>query len=168
MTREQFDLLRARITNWATSRLRSRQDAEDFAQDVLLELTRKYPDKTDLEDLLPLAYRILELKLNNAIRKRIRRKEDANLQVDELPLGAEGDDPEQSFLGRERRKLLFQAIDRLGQQCRELLHLQLSGLPQKTISERLGQPDGTIYARSSRCRKKLKEEINKLSARQRP
>ena len=109
MDEQALDLLRVRITNWATSRLRSRQGAEDVAQEVLLELTRKYPDKIHLEELLPLAYRIMGVKLNSAIRKRIKRGNDGSTESIELESPEQG--AEESLLGKERKQLLFKVLD---------------------------------------------------------
>ena len=123
-----------------------------------MELTRKYPDKIHLEELLPLAYRIMGVKLNSAIRKRIKRGNDGSTESIELESPEQG--AEESLLGKERKQLLFKVLEELDPECRELFGLQLDGLSQKAISERLGLPSGEVYTRSSRCRKKLRDMLS--------
>ncbi len=164
MDRDQvYEQLRARIVGWATSHHRARAiDPEDLAQDVLLELRRRYPDLESPEDLVPLSFRILDFKIRNAARKRYRRKEDQEMPVEELMLAHPEENPEQRLMSRERRRQLSLAAGRLKPKCRQLLRLQLEHNSLKKISQLLEVPEGTIYSRWSRCRQALKNEIRKL------
>ncbi len=159
MDRNQIlEQLRARIVGWATSHSRTRGiEAEDLAQDVLVELERRYPDVEGLEDLVPLSFRILDFKIRNESRKRIRRKEDQQMPVEELFLADSDPDPQQQMMSRERRRQLARAAGRLKPKCRELLALQLEHSNLKTVSELLEVPEGTIYSRWSRCRQALRK-----------
>ncbi len=159
-----FELLRARIVGWATSHHRARAiDPEDLAQDVLLELRRRYPDLETPEDLIPLSFRILDFKIRNAARKRMRRKEDQEMPVDELPLPTSEANPEEQVMSRERMRQLALAAGRLKPKCQQLIKLQLEHNSLKTVSRLLAVPEGTIYSRWSRCRQALKNELRKLS-----
>ncbi len=164
MDRDQvFELLRARIVRWATSHHRVRAiDPEDLAQDVLLELRRRYPDLETPEDLVPLSFRILDFKIRNASRKRIRRKEDQEMPVEELFLAAPEANPEEQMMSKERQRQLALAAGRLRPKCRQLLRLQLEHNSLKTVSQLLDVPEGTIYSRWSRCRQALKNELRRL------
>ncbi len=159
MDRNQvLERLRARIVAWATSHNRARGiDAEDLAQDVLVELERRYGDIDAYEDLVPLSFRILDFKVRNESRKRIRRKEDQQMPVEELFLANPGPDPEQHMMSHERRRQLARAAGRLSAKCKELLRLQLEHSSLKTVSQLLEVPEGTIYSRWSRCRQALKK-----------
>ena len=159
MDRDQIlKQLRARIVAWATSHQRARGiDPEDLAQDVLLELERRYDDVVELEDLVPLSFRILDFKVRNESRKRIRRKEDQQMPVEELFLPSPSAGPEEGALSRERRRQLARAAGRLKPKCRQLLRLQLEHRSLKTVSELLEVPEGTVYSRWSRCRQALKK-----------
>ena len=148
-----LELLRARIVAWATSHHRARGiDPEDLAQEVLLELHRRYPEIEELEDLVPLSFRILDFKVRNESRKRIRRKEDQQMPVDEVFMPNPAAGPEDQMLSREFRGQFFKAVDRLKPKCRQLLKLQLEHHSLKTVIQQLGVPEGTVYSRSSRCR----------------
>ncbi len=164
MERDQiYELLRARIVGWATSHHRARAiDPEDLAQDVLLELRRRYPDLESAEDLVPLSFRILDFKIRNAARKRMRRKEDQEMPVEDLFLAAPEANPEELMMSRERQRQLALAAGRLKPKCRQLLRLQLEHNSLKTVSQLLEVPEGTIYSRWSRCRQALKTELKKL------
>ncbi len=153
-----LELLRARIVGWATSHNRARGiDPEDLAQDVLVELHRRYPDIEELDDLVPLSFRILDFKVRNESRKRIRRKEDQQMPVEELFLAGPDLDPEQRMMSRERGHLLARAAGRLKPKCKQLLRLQLEHRSLKTVSQLLEVPEGTVYSRWSRCRKALRQ-----------
>ena len=159
MDRDQvLEQLRARIVAWATSHQRARGiDAEDLAQDVLLEIQRRYKDIEELEDLVPLSFRILDYKVLNESRKRLRRKEDQQMSVEDAYLANPGAGPEAELMSRERGRQLARAAGRLKPKCKQLLKLQLEHGSLKTISELLGVPEGTIYSRWSRCRQALKK-----------
>ncbi len=159
MDRNQvLEQLRARIVAWATSHNRARGiDPEDLAQDVLVELERRYSDVEGYEDLVPLSFRILDFKVRNEFRKRIRRKEDQQMPVEELFLASPGFDPEQRMMSQERRHQLARAAGRLKPKCQELLKLQLELGSLKTVSQLLEVPEGTIYSRWSRCRQALRK-----------
>ena len=160
MDRNQvLEQLRARIVRWATSHSRARGiDPEDLAQDVLLELQRqpRYADIDELEDLVPLSSKILYYKIRNEYRKRIRRREDQQMPVEEQYLPNPGTDPERQAMSFERRRQIARAVGRLKPKCKQLLKLQLEHSSLKKVSQLLKVPEGTIYSRWSRCRKALK------------
>lgn len=128
----------------------------------MLELTRKYSHLDDLDDLVPVAVQILKFKSWGDIRRRYRRKEDQNLQVEDVLLEYQGPSPEQWLLKRELRGLLPRAVRQLSQACQELIGLQLEDKSLKEIIDHFQVPSGTIYARSSRCRDALRKEIQDL------
>lgn len=166
MDREQlYEQVHARILRWATSKVGGGR-AADLAQDVMLELTRKYAHIDDLENLVPVAVQILKFKSWGDIRRRYRRKEDQQLQVEDVLLEFEGPSPEQWVLKRELRDLLPVAIRQLSAACRELIRLQLEDHSLKEIIDHFGVPSGTVYARSSRCRDALRKELQKLLGQQ--
>lgn len=162
MDRNQlYKHVHARILRWATSKVGEGR-APDLAQDVMLELTRKYSHLDDLDDLVPVAVQILKFKSWGDIRRRYRRKEDQNLQVEDVLLEYQGPSPEQWILKRELRGLLPKAVRKLSQACRELIGLQLEDKSLKEIIDHFQVPSGTIYARSSRCRDALRTELRNL------
>jgi RNA polymerase sigma-70 factor (ECF subfamily) len=82
--------LRERMVGFAASRMQ-RDAAEDLAQEVLILLHEKYGHLDRLEDLLPLALKIIRFKLLAYCRKARRHGEYGQVSVDEVqtPDGAE-------------------------------------------------------------------------------
>src|SRR5271154_6856582 len=92
--------LRERIVGFAASRIQ-RDAAEDLAQEVLILIHEKYSHVEPLEELLPLALRIVRFKMMGLRRKTVRHGEHTAVPVDELPLADGAADP---LLLAERRQ----------------------------------------------------------------
>ena len=134
-----------------------------MAQETLLILHEKYPSVTALDELVPLAFRILRFKMAGAIRKTVRRGEDRALALDDLPLANPDGNPEDEALRRERRTLMLDAISELGERCRELLRLKIAGRSFEDIRRHFGvESINTIYTWDLRCRRQLIERLRPL------
>src|SRR6267143_2074942 len=101
--------LRERMVAFAASRLQ-RDAAEDLAQEVLILLHEKYPRVDRVEELLPLAMKVLRFKMMAVRRKAQRRGEYTQVPVDELPIADGGLDPEADAERRETRERLIAAL----------------------------------------------------------
>ena len=127
MTRDQIiQQLRERIVAFATSRGR-REVAEDLAQEVLMVLHEKYPQVTELTELVPLSFQILRFKILDLHRKTLRRGEYHQESIDDRPLADPGDDPAVQAEQKERVGQLIDGLQELGERCRELFRLKLQG-----------------------------------------
>src|SRR6185503_16558507 len=136
VTRDQIlELLRERILRFAASRVAG--GAEDIAQEVLLLLHEKYPALERAEDLLPLSLEIARFKILAARRKTIRRGENTQVSVDDLPLAGGGPDPFEQAARRERLDRLEAALKALGDRCRAIFRLKLQGLSFIDIQKEL-------------------------------
>jgi RNA polymerase sigma-70 factor (ECF subfamily) len=152
--------LRERILRYAASKL-SRDAAEDVAQEVLMVLHEKYPAVDRPEDLLPLSLEIARLKIWGSRRKTVRRGENAQISVDDLPLAGSDPDPLEQTERRRRLDDLEAALKQLGDRCRELFRLKLEGHSFPEIQKRLKAASlNTIYTWDFRCRKQLAEKLN--------
>jgi RNA polymerase sigma-70 factor (ECF subfamily) len=156
-----LELLRERIVRFAASRLvggGAGGAAQDLAQEVLLLLHEKYPALDRVEDLVPLSLEIARFKILAARRKTIRRGENAQIQVDDLPLAGSAPDPFEQAARRERLEHLEAALRRLGDRCREIFRLKLQGLSFVEIQKQLKAGSlNTLYTWDFRCRKQLTE-----------
>lgn len=149
--------LRERIVGFAASRIQ-RDAAEDLAQEVLILIHEKYSHVQPLEELLPLALRILRFKMMALRRKTVRRGENTAVPVDELPLADGAADPSILLERNERTARLKQAVARLGDRCRKLLALKLDGKNFAEIQTAMGAATlNTVYTWDLRCRKQLME-----------
>ncbi|MCU1260821.1 MAG: polymerase, sigma-24 subunit, subfamily [Bryobacterales bacterium] len=123
--------LHERIVSFAASRI-SRDSAEDLGQEVLLLLRDKYPHVDAPAELLPLALRIVRLKI-------------AGLRPNGEP------DPE--ALAR-----LHRAIEQTGERCRRIIRSKLEGKTFAKIQALLGVGSiNTVYIWDYRCRTHLLE-----------
>lgn len=164
VTRNQIlELLRERIVRFATSRLAGAAAdgaADDIAQEVLLVLHEKYPALDRIEDLLPLSIEIARFKVLAARRKTVRRGENAQLSVEDLPLAGGDPDPLEQAVRRERLEALEAALRDLGDRCRQIFRLKLQGLSFIDIQRELKVTSiNTLYTWDLRCRKELRERL---------
>lgn len=147
--------LRERIVAFATSR-GSREVAEDLAQDVFMVLHEKYPQVTELTELVPLSFQILRFKMLDLHRKTLRRGEYDQESIDERPVADCEGDPSVHAEHKERVSQLIKALQQLGERCRELFRLKLQGHTFPEIQQIFGERSiNTIYTWDSRCRKQL-------------
>ena len=164
MERNQIlEVLRERIVRFAASRLAGAAAdgaAADIAQEVLLVLHEKYSALDRVEDLLPLSLEIARFKILAARRKTIRRGENAQVSVDDLPLAGAGPDPLEQVVRLQRLELLEAALKGLGARCREIFRLKLQGLNFIDIQKQLKVGSiNTLYTWELRCRKELRERL---------
>ena len=161
MERDQIlALLRERIVRFAASRLVGGTSAKDIAQEVFLVLHEKYPALDRVEDLLPLSIEIARFKILAARRKTIRRGENTQVSVDDLPLAGGGPDPLEQAVRRERLEQLEAALKDLGDRCKEIFRLKLQGLSFIDIQKQLKVGSiNTLYTWDLRCRKDLRARL---------
>jgi RNA polymerase sigma-70 factor (ECF subfamily) len=151
-----LERLRERIYRYAASHLRE-EAAEDIAQEVLLVLYEKYKHVTRVEELVPLAIEIARFKIWSARRKMLRRGENSQVSVDDLPLASGDADPFEQAARREQVERLEAA---LADRCRELFRLKLEGNTFPEIQKRLKVDAlNTLYTWDFRCRKQLLETL---------
>ena len=154
-----LERLRERIVRFAASRLMG-EAADDIAQEVLLVLHEKYPALDRAEDLVPLSLEIARFKILATRRKTLRRGENTQVSVDDLPLAGHGPDPFEQAARRERLDRLEAALKQLGDRCREIFRLKLQGLSFIDIQKQLKVGSiNTLYTWDFRCRKDLLERL---------
>jgi RNA polymerase sigma-70 factor, ECF subfamily len=152
---EILALLRERIVAFAASRL-SGDAAEDLAQEVLIVLHEKYAHVERLEELVPLSLQIVRFKIMGARRKILRRGENTQIAVDDLPLANLGPGPFRAAEQRELFDRLSAAMPAMGPRCRDLLRFKLQGKTFPEIRVLMGTASiNTIYTWDSRCRREL-------------
>lgn len=154
-----LERLRERIVRFAASKV-SREAAEDIAQEVLLVLHEKYSSVDRPEELVPLSIEIARFKILGARRKVVRRGENAQVSVDDLPIASRDEDPFEQAARREQLEHLESALRELGERCRELFRLKLEGLTFPEIQKRLKVDSlNTLYTWDFRCRKQILEKM---------
>jgi RNA polymerase sigma-70 factor (ECF subfamily) len=152
-----LERLRERILRFAASRV-TREAAEDITQEVLLVLHEKYSSVDRPEELVPLSIEIARFKIMGARRKVLRRGENSQVSVEDLPLASREADPFQQAAKREQLEQLEAAMRSLGDRCKDLFRLKLQGLSFPEIQTRLKVDSlNTLYTWDFRCRKQVVE-----------
>ena len=158
MEREQILLkLRERIVAFAASRVQG-DVAEDLAQEVLILLHEKYSHVDRLEELVPLSLQIARFKIMSLRRKSQRHGEYTQVSIADIQLPDLEADPATQVERQEMLARLTQAVQQLGERCRDLLRLKLQGKNFGEIQARMGvRSINTIYTWDFRCRQQLLE-----------
>jgi RNA polymerase sigma-70 factor (ECF subfamily) len=134
--------------------------AQDIAQEVLLVLHEKYSAVEAAEELVPLALEIARFKMMGARRKTVRRGENTQVSVDDLPLASSAPSPFEETARQEQLEQLERALAGLGDRCKEIIRMKLEGLTFQEIQKRLDVASiNTIYTWDFRCRQQLLERM---------
>ena len=144
--------------------LGNREEAEDVAQEVFLNLHRSGHRFRKEALFSTFVYRVAVNAAHNRRRSlgRLRaRLEGLTLRHatgDDLPYAPRG--PEDSILGGELRAQLERGILELGDALRTPLVLRdIEGLPYAEISSILGVAEGTVKSRIHRARQALRRQL---------
>lgn len=130
--------------------------AEDLAQEVLIVLHEKYQNVTRVEELVPLALQIARFKIMSLRRKSQRHGEYTQISVTDIQLPDLEADPATLVERKLMLERLTQAVNKMGDRCRELLRLKLQGKSFAEIRKQMGaQSINTIYTWDYRCRQEL-------------
>jgi RNA polymerase sigma-70 factor (ECF subfamily) len=149
-----------RVFNMAYQFCGSRQEAEDLSQDVFLKLYHSLP-KYDFEKnftawLLTLTKNFLIDEYRKTKWEKSRRDE-----FDERVLTQpSGGGPEDSFVRKETRAIIWEGLNRLSSEMRMAVVLRdLQGRSYEEMAEILGLPLGTVKSRVNRARIALAEVL---------
>ena len=142
----------------------------DDARDALQEAFVKAYHALDRFELgrpfAPWFFQILRNHCRDLLRSRKARfrVEVLDERLDERP-GREGRGPERRAEREAARKLLWEALERIGEEHREILVLkELQGLRYGEIAAVLDIPEGTVASRLYHARRALKEALDEMGA----
>jgi RNA polymerase sigma-70 factor (ECF subfamily) len=145
---------------------RSRSDAEDLAQEVLLSAYRRIDRFEGRSDFFTWLYRIA---VNRAIsrRRELQRRPVVSFEDERLRLALEVDaagDPRRALELRESYQHLLTALDRLapGLQAAVVL-VAVHGLPHSEAAAVLDVPEGTLGWRVHEARRQMHATLQELS-----
>ena len=151
MDREAFSeavwAIRASMLRTAMSFLRSRADAEDAVQDAVLVAWERLGTLRD-----PSAFRMwMMVILSNSCRTMLRKKKRIVLSQEVEPQQAQTDDA---------ARMLWEAVLALDERMRLPIVLHYyEGFSIEEIAVIVRAPKGTVAARMSRARERLKREL---------
>lgn len=161
--RQLVDGNKDRVLGVCYGYLRNRQDAEDVAQDVFVEVYRSLDNFRGESSLSTWLYRIATTKSMDLIKSRNRKKRQAFFQsatLDEVTARKHTDfsDPAKEMEAEERREVMQNALEQLPDNQRVAFTLsQYEGRSSKEIGEVLELKPNAIDALMFRARKNLRK-----------
>ncbi|MFH1892370.1 MAG: RNA polymerase sigma factor [Candidatus Zixiibacteriota bacterium] len=133
----------------------SREDGDDLYQDSLLIALRKHATLRDPESFRPWIYRIIVNRHKNRCRQPWWR---LAVPLDRVESSV-GDDPSKAHAWK---RLLDRALGALSPEDKALIILfEVEGWSIAELAELHDKPEGTIKARLSRARKKMRKALEK-------
>lgn len=156
--------LQTRVLGFVSRRVRSREDAEDIAQEVMLRIHRHSADLERVDRMGAWVNRIAANAIADHYRRPARRELASGQATDvpefgsEAPLAAVEDSSED--VRRELAACLAPLIERLPPLYRQALELtEFGGLSQVEAAAELGLSVSGMKARVQRARRQLREQL---------
>jgi RNA polymerase sigma factor (sigma-70 family) len=142
------------------------EDAHDALQEAFVKAFRSFRRFDSNRSFGPWFFQILRNQCRDMLRSR-----QARFRVETLDEGLEARSadvewgPERKRERKEARALLWQGLERIGEEHREVLVLkELQGLRYTEIAAILEVPEGTVASRLFHARRALKEALEEMGA----
>ena len=153
--------LHDQLLGFIARRVRTREDAEDILQEVMLRIHRSSGELEHVERLTGWIYRIAGNAIVDHYRRPARREVPTGWQQDVEEAGdsaAVADEPDTAELRGELARCLSPLLERLPASYRQALVLtEVEGVTQVEAAERLGLSVSGMKARVQRGRARLKD-----------
>ena len=163
MTRQEFEhiaaQLRQKVLNVSTRFFASRQDAEDAAQEALVQLWR-YCEQIDASrNIDALAVRVAK---NCCVSMYRRQHHTADIDQLTIKTPTTEASPQQQLEAKDTQRMLNETLSLLKPRERELFDMRaMMGLSNDEISSQTGIPKTSIAPMVSEARKKVMAELIK-------
>jgi len=150
---EIYRLFSPGIRGWIIQNSGTEDDAADIFQESLIDIYNqaKYKGLQLTCPFQPFLLLVCKRKWLNEIKKRGSRQ--VTKSSDDL--SEYGEDvfaaAERVGVEEEKARLFFQQFERLGEKCREILRMSLTGQRQEKIAEALGVTYGYLRKKKSEC-----------------
>jgi RNA polymerase sigma factor (sigma-70 family) len=163
MTRQEFEhiaaQLRQKVLNVSTQFFASRQDAEDAAQEAMVQLWR-YCEQIDASrNIDALAVRVAK---NCCVSMYRRQRHTADIDQQSIKTPTAEPSPQQQLEAQDTQRMLNAALSLLKPRERQLFDMRaVMGLSNDEISSQTGIPKTSIAPMVSEARKKVMAELLK-------
>jgi RNA polymerase sigma factor (sigma-70 family) len=163
MTRQEFEhiaaQLRQKVLNVSTQFFASRQDAEDAAQEAMVQMWR-YCEQIDASrNIDALAVRVAK---NCCVSMYRRQRHTAGIDQQSIKTPTAEPSPQQQLEAQDTQRMLNEALSLLKPRERELFDMRaVMGLSNDEISSQTGIPKTSIAPMVSEARKKVMAELIK-------
>lgn len=148
--------LRQPLIRYLVSLGLSGDESQDVAQGAFLKLHRHVSGGGDAANLRSWLFRVAHNDARNR-QKTYERRYGSSMDGVDAPDAA---DPESTFLAKEKRNRLQQAMRELPELERNCLRLRAEGLRYREIGEALGLPLSTVAGTVERGIRKLAERMS--------
>ena len=166
MTRSEFEhiapQLRQRVLKVCLDFWRSRDDAEDAAQETMLQLWR-YLEHIDAErNVEALAVRVAKNCCVSSYRKQQRTTDITQIDPNALHHYANGISPQEQLEAADTHRILSETLDLLTPRERQLFEMRKEeGLSIDEITQQTGIPKSSVTVMVSVARKKVFTELKR-------
>jgi RNA polymerase sigma factor (sigma-70 family) len=163
MTRQEFEhiaaQLRQKVLRISTQFFASHQDAEDAAQESMIQLWR-YCEQIDASrNIEALAVRVAK---NCCVSMYRRQRHTADIDQQTLKNATNDASPQEQLEAKDTQRMLNEALSLLKPRERELFDMRAAmGLSNDEISSQTGIPKTSIAPMVSEARKKVMAELIK-------
>ncbi len=157
-----------RVYSIASGYAASPDEARDFSQDVFVRLYETRGRWAAEPVFVPWLVRVARNVCLDQLRRKKARPPAEDIQADEMwDLASGAADPETELQEAGRRRLVWRAMQALGQLSREMIQLkEIQGLSLQEVAAVLRIPVGTVKSRSNRARVELAEQILAMRGKQ--
>jgi RNA polymerase sigma-70 factor, ECF subfamily len=150
--------LQARVLAFVSRRVRSREDAEDIAQEVMLRIHRHSADLERVDRMSAWVYRIAANAIADHYRRPARRELASGQAADVPEITVAAADDSADDVRRSLAACLAPLIERLPPLYRQALEVtEFGGLSQVEAAAELGLSVSGMKARVQRARRQLRE-----------
>jgi RNA polymerase sigma-70 factor (ECF subfamily) len=166
--RSLIGIYQEQVINTCYRFLNNREDAEDVAQEVFLEIYRSISRFRGDAKLSTWIYRIAVTRSLDAVRKKRRKKRFARLQrlfrqrdgeEEEVPI-PHYDTPEKNLEDKERAEILWRAVESLVESQRIAITLnKYEGLSYAEVAEIMGTTVSSVESLIHRAKKNLEGKL---------
>jgi RNA polymerase sigma factor (sigma-70 family) len=155
----KIEAMADKVFGWALRRTYSREEAEELSQEILLCALKSLPELRDPARFNAWFWRLADISLR--VFRRGKGRQRAYLSFDEVNMPApEYEQQDFNAALEDESEKLRQYIAELSAGYRDVIILHYyDNLTCKTISQRLGLPEGTVTYRLSLARNKLRSRM---------
>lgn len=154
---EVFRTWYAPLVRFSDALLRQRDEAEEVAQEVLLELWQR---RAQLDPALPVQSWLFRAARNRSLNVLRHRKVVSGSEPHVIALASSPEPADASTAERELQAAVHEALAQLPPRCREVFHLsRAEGLRNADIAERLGISVKGVEAQVARALRALRESL---------
>ena len=166
MTRSEFEHIaaqvRQRVLKVGLDFFSNKDDAEDAAQETMVQLWR-YLEHIDAgRNVEALAVRVAKNCCVNMYRRQQRKADVVNIDQQRVKQQESSNSPQEQLEAKDTQRMLSEALDLLKPRERQLFEMrQIESLSVEEVSEQTGIPKLSVIAMVSAARKKVFTELTR-------